>query len=79
MNCDGVIREISNYLDGDLQPVVRMELEQHLALCGDCKIIVDQTKMTVQIFCDSEPVELPKDVSARLRDALRKKQGPSST
>jgi hypothetical protein len=55
-----------------------MELEQHLALCEECKIIVDQTKMTVQIFCDSQPVELPKDVGARLRDALRKKQGPSS-
>jgi anti-sigma factor RsiW len=78
LNCTGVIREISNYLDGDLQPAVRMELEQHLALCGDCKIIVDQTKMTVQIFCDSQPVELPKDVRARLREVLRKKQGPSS-
>lgn len=77
MNCDGVIREISDYLDGDLQPAVRMELEQHLALCGDCKIIVDQTKMTVQIFCDSQPLELPKDVGARLHDALRKKRGSS--
>jgi anti-sigma factor RsiW len=78
LNCEGVIRELSNYIDGELPPAVRMELEQHLAHCKDCKIIVDQTKMTVQIFCDSEPVELPKDVSARLHDALRKKMGPSS-
>jgi hypothetical protein len=36
-------------------------------------MIVDQTKKTVEIFCDSEPVALPGDVHARLHEALHRK------
>ncbi len=73
MNCKGVVREISNYIDGDLDVLVRQELERHLEHCEDCKMVVDQTKLTVEIFCDSKPVELPGDVKARLHEALRRK------
>ena len=73
MNCKGVVREISNYLDGELEPSLRRELKQHLDDCEDCRLVVDQTKLTVEIFCDKQPVELPSDVRTRLHDALRKK------
>ncbi len=73
MNCNGVIREIANYIDGELELPVKQELERHLQDCEDCKMVVDQTKLTVEIFCDSKPVELPADVKARLHDALHRK------
>ncbi len=73
MNCKGVIREISDYIDGELELPVRLELESHLEHCGDCKMVVDQTRLTVDVFCDSKPVELPADVKFRLHDALRRK------
>ena len=73
MNCKGVIREISNYIDGELDLPVRQELERHLEHCEDCKMVVDQTRLTVDVFCDSKPVELPADVKFRLHDALRRK------
>ena len=73
MNCKGVIHEISNYIDGALEPAEKKELERHLEHCEDCKIVVDQTKLTIDVFCDSEPVELPSDVRSRLHEALRRK------
>ena len=73
MNCKGVIREISDYIDGELGLSARQELERHLENCEECKMVVDQTKLTVEIFCDSKPIELPGDVKARLHDALRRK------
>jgi anti-sigma factor RsiW len=72
LNCKAVIREISSYIDGALEPTEKQELEQHLEHCEDCKIVVDQTKLTVDIFCDSEPLELPVDVKTRLHEALRR-------
>jgi anti-sigma factor RsiW len=71
LNCKGVIRELSSYIDGDLDLAMKQELEKHLGHCEDCMMIVDQTKKTVEIFCDSEPVALPSDVHARLHEALR--------
>ena len=73
MNCKGVIREISDYLDGELELAVKQELEQHLERCEECKLVVDQTRLTVDVFCGSEPVDLPPDVQSRLHEALRRK------
>jgi anti-sigma factor RsiW len=73
LNCQSVIREISNYIDGDLDLAMKQELEGHLEDCEECKMVVDQTKLTVEIFCDSKLVELPADVKSRLHDALRRK------
>jgi anti-sigma factor RsiW len=73
LNCDGVIREISNYIDGDLDAAMKQELERHLDHCQECALVVNQTKMTVDIFCDSQPVELPTEVRSRLHEALQRK------
>ena len=73
MNCKGVIRELSNYIDGDLDPALKLELERHLEHCEDCTMIVDQTRKTIQIFSGSEPVQLPADVKSRLHAALHKR------
>lgn len=70
MNCRGVIRELSSYLDEDLDAGARADLERHLNKCEDCRLVVDTTKKTIHIFCNSEPVPLPQDVSNRLHAAL---------
>jgi anti-sigma factor RsiW len=73
LNCKSVIREISGYIDGELDVSAKQELERHLEHCEDCKLVVDQTRLTVDVFCDSRPVELPGEVKSRLHDALRRK------
>ena len=75
MNCDDVIQELSNFLDGDLTPALVEELESHLDECHECKLVVNQTKKTIELFCDSELVELPKEVRNRLHTALQKRLG----
>ncbi len=73
MNCENVIHELSDFIDGDLDVALQQELESHLQDCADCRLVVDQTKKTIEIFCDSEPVELPGDVRNRLHEAVRRK------
>ncbi|HYL65196.1 MAG TPA: zf-HC2 domain-containing protein, partial [Candidatus Methylomirabilis sp.] len=75
MNCDDVIQELSNFLDGELTPALVEELESHLDECWECKLVVNQTKKTIELFCNSELVELPKDVRSRLHNALQKRFG----
>jgi anti-sigma factor RsiW len=73
LNCKSVISELSNYLDGELELAAKRQLEQHLVDCQECNLVVNQTKLTVDIFCDSEPVARPRDVQTRLHEALRRK------
>jgi predicted anti-sigma-YlaC factor YlaD len=70
VNCKKVIIELTNYLDGVLDSSIRIDLEEHLARCTDCRLVVDTTRKTIQIFCKSEPVPLPEDVRERLHEAL---------
>jgi predicted anti-sigma-YlaC factor YlaD len=70
VNCKKVILELTNYLDGVMDSTIRIDLEQHLARCKDCRLVIDTTRKTIQIFCNSEPVPLPEDVRTRLHAAL---------
>ena len=80
MNCKQVIVELTSYLDGALDSTMRVELEQHLSRCTDCRLVVDTTRKTIQIFCNSEPVPLPEDVRNRLHTALLERfRGNSKT
>jgi predicted anti-sigma-YlaC factor YlaD len=70
VNCKKVIVELSSYLDGVLDSGTKIDLEQHLSGCTDCRLVVDTCRKTIQIFCNSEPVPLPEDVRERLHSAL---------
>jgi predicted anti-sigma-YlaC factor YlaD len=71
VKCMGIIKELVNYLDEALDPTLRASIEEHLKGCEDCRIVVDTTKQTIQIFCKSEPAPIPEDTRLRLREALK--------
>ncbi|HEX2711935.1 MAG TPA: zf-HC2 domain-containing protein [Candidatus Acidoferrales bacterium] len=73
MKCRGVIVELSSYLNGELDEGAKADLERHLNNCEDCRVVVDTTRKTIQIFCNSEPIPLPSDVRERLHQALEKR------
>ena len=73
MKCKGLLSELADYLDEMLDPALRMEIEEHLAKCKNCRVVVNTTKKTIEIFCNSEPVPLPVDTRQRLHVALEKR------
>lgn len=77
MNCQAVTRELSNYIDNELDASLRAELEEHLQGCTHCTVVLSQVKHTVEVFCDAEPVDLPPDTRHRLYEALQKKLNAS--
>ena len=72
MNCRNIVKELSNYLDEALDSTLKASIEKHLEHCEDCKVVVDTTKQTIQIYCNSEPAPLPEDTRLTLRHALKK-------
>jgi len=73
LNCDGVIRRVSSYIDGELEATVVEEIELHLKTCRDCTILVQQTRLTVHLYYDSDLVDFPVEAQARLHETLRRK------
>ena len=79
MSCRKLLSEISNYLDGEIDPAARQELEEHLAKCPNCWVVFDTTRKTVQIYQGCEPYPIPETLQTRLQQALRKLCEPSET
>ena len=70
--CKKLILELSNYLDNDMDTALRVELEAHMGACPECRIIIDTTRQTIQIYRGCEPYPLPQGLHDRLQQAIRR-------
>ena len=73
MTCKEVIRDLSEYLDGELEPALVEALNRHMEHCEDCRLVVDTTRKTIEIYCDTAPMPLPGGVRERLEQTLAEK------
>ena len=78
LKCKDVWEHISEFLDQDLTPEVRAEIEKHLENCEACSAILDSTRNVLVLTADDRTYELPVGYSKRLHDRLQKAihQGP---
>lgn len=70
MNCREIWREISNYLEGDLDPALKAHMEQHFANCRHCSALLDSTHNVIMLTGDGRTFALPIGFSQRLRRRL---------
>lgn len=70
MTCRKVIQQLSEFLDRELEPGLAEQLSRHLEHCEDCKLVVNTTRKTIEIYCNTEPMELPPAVRERLERVL---------
>lgn len=70
MTCQQVWREISNYIDGDITPSVRADVDRHIHACPKCKAVLDGARNVVRLIGSSEALEPPSRFSKGLYSKL---------
>jgi hypothetical protein len=75
ISCFHVWREISNYIDGGIDPELRRRMEEHFKGCEHCRAILDGTKNVVRLVGDGRVFELPSGFSERLKQRLDREVG----
>lgn len=64
--CRELLKDLSDYVDGDLDETLCLEIEQHMAECDNCRVVVDTLRRTVDLY-HALPVEpMPGEVETRL-------------
>ena len=70
VSCEEVWREVSNYLDGETEPGLRVAIEEHVHGCKRCTAVLDGTRNIIQLYGDERMLEMPLGFSGRLHQRL---------
>ena len=71
ITCEDVLREISNYLDGEVTPKLLAKIEGHLRGCHGCTVLVNTTRKTLSLVAGNYFMELPPGITERLLERLQ--------
>lgn len=69
-NCQHLLNDLSDFLDGEASAEICAEIERHLAGCENCRVMVDTLRKTVVLYRELPQPELPQDARRRLYHAL---------
>lgn len=72
-SCHDYIEDLNGYIDGEIEPELCAEIEQHLGQCENCRLMVDTMRQTVQLCRDGKTVPLPPSLEAKLNALLKKR------
>ena len=68
--CQHLLGQLSDYVDGELEQTMCEEIEHHLADCQNCRIVVDTLSKTVALYQTQGQTLVPGEVEERLYKVL---------
>jgi hypothetical protein len=73
MKCEDLLQAMNDYVDGNVDPGICEQFEQHLAGCNPCQVVVDNIRKTITLYKAGQPYEMPAEFQQKLRAAIREK------
>jgi anti-sigma factor RsiW len=70
IDCEEVWRQISNYVDDEVDPGLRTIMASHFKDCAHCSAILDGTRNVVKLVGDGRAFEIPARTSQRFYKKL---------
>jgi hypothetical protein len=70
VNCEQVWREVSNYLDGEVDATLRAAMDAHFHECARCRSVLEGTRNVTLLYGDERVLEVPAGFSNRLEQRL---------
>jgi len=70
ISCQQVWRELSNFIDGDIDPDLRAAIEDHLCRFRCCAALNGSIRNLVCVLRDESVFQVPRGYSQRLREFL---------
>ena len=70
VNCEVVWREISNYLEGEVDAGLRAAMDEHFHSCAKCRSVLEGTRNVIRLYGDERMIEVPTGFGRRLEKRL---------
>ncbi len=73
MNCENLLKQLNDYVDGDIDPEVCEQYEAHMEDCNPCQVVVDNIRKTITLYKAGTPYVIPLEFRRRLHETLRQR------
>jgi Putative zinc-finger len=73
MNCTDLLSHLSDYFDDHLSPKLVAEIKEHTAGCQHCRVVLDTTHQTIEVYKGNEIYEVSTELRERLHTAIMSK------
>jgi hypothetical protein len=73
--CENVWREISNYVDGEVDATLRASMDEHFRTCPRCASVLAGMQNVVNLYGDERMLDVPAGFGGRLEKRLAKDVG----
>ena len=70
VNCELVWKEISNYIEGDVDAGLRAAMDQHFQTCQRCASVLKGARNVIGLYSDERMIEVPAGFGQRLQRRL---------
>jgi len=71
MKCQELLGALNEYVDGETQSALCQAIQEHLADCDPCRIVVDNIRQTITLYRAGEATPLPPGLHEKMRAILR--------
>ena len=73
MNCTDLLSHLSDYFDDQLTTELREEISEHTAGCQHCRVVLNTTHQTIEVYKGNEIYEVSTELRERLHSAIMAK------
>jgi anti-sigma factor RsiW len=73
MNCTDLLSQLTDYFDGRLSPELKEEVRVHTAGCQHCRVVLNTTHQTIEVYKGKELYEVSPQLRERLHSAIMAK------
>ncbi len=68
--CEQVWKEISDYLEGEVDPGLRSAMDEHFRTCPRCTSVLQGMRNVIHLYGDERMIEVPSGYGRRLEQRL---------
>jgi anti-sigma factor RsiW len=73
MNCTDLLSHLSDYFDDQLTAELREEISVHTSGCQHCRVVLNTTHQTIEVYKGAELYEVSPELRDRLHNAIMTK------
>jgi anti-sigma factor RsiW len=70
VTCTEFLAQLDDLIDNEVSREMRADLEEHLRGCDHCKVTLNTTRKTIEIYRSHEIYDLPAGLRDRLHAAI---------